>query len=280
MQQLLKIWFVVVGLIIAPTFGSAQSATETYRSDTGSNLNTLDIYSFTGAINAPVMIYVHGGAWTIGDGSRVAEKPGYFNGKGYVFVSVNYRLIPETQVEGQFEDIDHAIRWVHDHIADFGGSPNNLHLMGHSAGAHLVANAAVNPGRLSAALIRNGAIRSVIANDTRAYDLPALATTTRNGRMPRLMRQVFGDDPARWAALSPIHNIRRGRKPAFLILWSNQGDGESRGRFANSFASALANAGAQTKVFDGSQYTHREINANIGVPGDITATIDQFLSQF
>lgn len=266
-------------LILIPAFASAQSATEPYRTDTLSDNNTLDIYSFDGASNAPVMIYVHGGAWTIGDKSSVGDKPQYFNSKGYVFISVNYRLVPDVAVENQFDDIDHALRWVHDNVSLYGGNPNNLHLMGHSAGAHMVSNAAVNPGRLAATMIHSGAIRTVISNDTRSYNIPALAATHR-GRLPRMMGRVFGNDPVRWQALSPIYNIRRGRKPAFLILWSGQGDQESRSIFANNFATALSNNGTSAIVFDGSRYNHRDINRNIGHAGDITATIDQFLSQY
>lgn len=265
--------------LLLPIMANAQSASERYRTDTRSDKNTLDIYSFSGATNAPVMIYVHGGAWTIGDKSSVADKPRYFNRKGYVFISVNYHLVPDVAVENQFDDIDHALRWIADNISRYGGDPTNLHLMGHSAGAHLVANAAVNPGPLSAPLIRNGSVRTVISNDTRSYDIPALAAETR-GRLPRMMGRVFGSDPARWHALSPIYNIKRGRKPAFLILWSGQGDGESRGVFANNFAAALVNARTTASVFDGDRYNHRDINRNIGRPGDITATIDQFLSQY
>lgn len=277
--MLFKLRNLVFILILLPIMASAQSATESYRNDTGSDKNSLDIYSFNGASNAPVLVYVHGGAWMTGDKSSVADKPQYFNGKGYVFVSVNYRLVSDVAVENQFDDIDHALRWIYGNISRFGGNPDNLHLMGHSAGAHLVSNAAVNPGRLSANLVRNGAIRTVISNDTRAYDLPALAAGHR-GRLPRLLGRVFGDDPARWQALSPIYNIKRGKKPAFLILWSNQGDGESRGEFANNFATTLNNARTSAVVFDGSRYNHRDINRNIGRPGDITATIDQFLAQY
>lgn len=265
-------------LFLIPTLSTAQTATERYRDDTLSDDNALDIYTYAGAENAPVMVYVHGGAWTIGDKSRVMAKPRYFNRHGYVFISVNYRLVPKTSVETQFDDIDHALRWVFDNVARYGGDPDNVHLMGHSAGAHLVSNAAVNPGRLSARFIRNGAIRTVISNDTRSYDIPALAAT-HNGRLPRMMRRVFGSDPARWQALSPIYNMQAGDKPAFLILWSGQGDRESRGIFANNFATALSINGTSATVFDGGHYTHRDINRNIGRDGEITSTIAHFLAQ-
>lgn len=278
--MLFKIRNLVFILFLLPTFAVGQSATERYRNDTASDKNLLDIYSFTGAESAPVMIYVHGGAWQTGTRENVKGSARYFNSQGYVVVSVDYRLVPDVAVETQFDDVDHAIRWVYDNITRYGGDPSNLHLMGHSAGAHLVAMAGANPGPQSRRLVRSGAIRTVIANDTRAYDIPALAATTRRGKLPRTFARAFGDDPARWQSLSPIYNIKRGRKPAFLILWSGQGDGESRGVFANNFAAALIGARTSASVFDGSHYSHRDINRNIGRPGDITTAIDQFLSQY
>ena len=279
MRQILKIWFIVLSATVLPAVVSAQSATETYRRDTGSSDNVLDIYS-TGASNAPVMIYVHGGAWQTGTRTNVGDKARYFNAQGFVFVSVDYRLVPDVSVEQQFDDIDHAIRWIYDNIGRYGGDPSNLHLMGHSAGAHLVAMAGVNPGPQSRRLVQNGAVRTVIANDTRAYDIPALAATTRNGRLPRLFARAFGDDPARWQTLSPIYQVRRGRKPAFLLMFSGQGDGDSRGDFSQNFAAQLTRAGATAQIFDGRHYSHAQINRNIGRSGDITTTIDRFLSQY
>ncbi len=266
-------------LLLVPFFAHAQTATERYRSDTQSDKNLLDIYSFEGAEFAPVMIYVHGGAWQRGTRENITGAAQYFKAQGYVVVSLDYRLVPDVTVEDQFDDVDHAIRWVYDNIADYGGDPHNVHLMGHSAGAHLVAMAGVNPGPKSRQLVHSGAIRTVISNDTRTYDIPGLAATHR-GRLSRTLAKVFGDDPARWQTLSPIYNIVQGQKPAFLILWSGQGDQESRGLFADNFAAALSNSGTSASVFNGSRYNHRDINGNIGRPGEITATVEQFLSQY
>ncbi len=280
MRQLLKIWFVIIGISVLPAVVSAQSATETYRRDTGSRDNVLDIYMPRGAQNAPVMIYVHGGAWQTGTRSNVGSKAEWFNAQGWVFVSVDYRLVPDVAVENQIDDIDHALRWVFDNISRYGGNPNNLHLMGHSAGAHLVAMIGINPGQQSRRVVNSGALKTVIGNDTRTYDVPGLAATTRTGRLPRLFANAFGDDPARWQALSPQYHIKRGPKPAFLLMYSGQGDGDSRGEFSVNFANALAAAGARATLFDGRHYNHAQINRNIGRPGDITATIAAFLAPY
>ena len=103
-----------------------------------SEQQTLDIYSPAGAHGAPVVVYAHRGEWAKGDKSEVCYKPKYLNEHGIVFVSVNYRLSGVAQHPAQVNDVAAALRWVRDHIADYGGSGNKIILMGHSAGCHIV----------------------------------------------------------------------------------------------------------------------------------------------
>jgi arylformamidase len=103
-------------------------------------LQTLDIYSPPGeAKKLPVVFWIHGGGWQTGDKSDVHIKPQVFSGKGFVFVSTNYRLLPNVDMATLTRDVAKSIRWVHDHIAEHGGDPNRLLIMGHSAGAQLAA---------------------------------------------------------------------------------------------------------------------------------------------
>jgi len=152
-------------------------------------------------------------------------------------------------------------------------------LMGHSAGAHLVSMTAIAPLAMTRGLIDRGAIRSVITNDTRAYDLVRIPTVSRGGEMPRLYANVFGRDPNIWAQYSPIHRLNANRPiPPFLILYSGQGDEAVRAAFARDFATALAGSGTQAVVFDGRSYSHSQINKKIGTAPDITSAIDAFLA--
>jgi len=152
-------------------------------------------------------------------------------------------------------------------------------LMGHSAGAHLVSMTALAPGPNAKRLLAQGALRGVIANDTRSYDIAGIAAASPGGRLPRLYANVFGTDPARWRALSPIRRIRAGNDiPPFLVLYSGQGNERARAAFATDFATALRRAGARASLFDGRRYSHRSINVGIGKTRDITAAIDAFLA--
>src|SRR5882724_7332783 len=100
----------------------------------------LDVYAPTEGKNHPVVVWVHGGGWQAGDKKDVDKKPQAFVDKGFVFVSVNYRLLKDTVTIKQMgEDVAKAIRWVHDHAKDYGGDPDTMMVMGHSAGAQLAA---------------------------------------------------------------------------------------------------------------------------------------------
>src|SRR5882724_11079214 len=100
---------------------------------------TLDVYAPTDGKNHPVVVWIHGGGWKAGDKKGVQKKPQAFVDKGFVFVSTNYRFVPHVTVKEMTSDIAKAIRWVHEHAKEYGGDPNSILVMGHSAGAHLAA---------------------------------------------------------------------------------------------------------------------------------------------
>lgn len=141
MNMVKSVFIVAIWLI---TFG-AQAETFSYLTGNNGNATMLDVYAPNGAENAPVMVYVHGGAWVAGDKSRVHSKDEFFLERGYVFISVNYTLVPETTVEGQLAQIDAALGYIVANVARVGGDPRNISLMGHSAGAHLVTMTALRP---------------------------------------------------------------------------------------------------------------------------------------
>src|SRR5262245_17586074 len=127
-------------LSVAP----AQDARTTEKKDISyaepaSPLHTLDVYASPSTKNAPVVFWIHGGGWQAGDKSDVAEKPRFFVEKGFVFVSVNYRLLPQVEMIDIFHDVAKSFRWVHDHIAEYGGDSKRVLVGGHSAGAQLAA---------------------------------------------------------------------------------------------------------------------------------------------
>lgn len=259
---------------------SLLKSTHPYIENLGRQSPELDVFRVDTAQNAPVLIYVHGGAWAFGTKSAVHDMPAHFSRNGFVFVSVDYRLVPTVGVQEQLGDIDKALDWVAQNITRYGGDPTNLHLMGHSAGAHLVTMSVVAPKPSTKRLINHGALRSAIVNDTLAYDIPRIAKTAQQGRLPRLYARAFGQNPAEWRAMSPIHQINAAQKlPAFLLLYSGSGEAARRQSFARDFAAHLRKSGGQVTLFDGRAYSHREMLRRIGTLPDLTHAIDDFLVQ-
>src|SRR3954468_8062532 len=91
--------------------------------DPAQKRQVLDVYPPAGAKNLPVVFWIHGGGWQTGDKKDVQLKPRVFNDKGFVFVSTNYRLLPDVDMETIVRDVARAVRWVHDHVAEHGGDP-------------------------------------------------------------------------------------------------------------------------------------------------------------
>jgi acetyl esterase/lipase len=100
----------------------------------------LDVYRPAAAPGrAPVLVFFYGGGWREGDRASYRFVGQSFASAGYVTVVADYRLWPEVRFPAFVEDGAAAVAWVQRHIASEGGDPNRIFLMGHSAGAHLVA---------------------------------------------------------------------------------------------------------------------------------------------
>ena len=109
----------------------------------------LDIYRRrdVDAKNAPVLIQVHGGGWTIGDKSQQGLLlMNRMAARGWICVAMNYRLAPRNPFPAQIIDVKRAIAWTREHIGEYGGDPSYLIITGGSAGGHLAALAALTPG--------------------------------------------------------------------------------------------------------------------------------------
>jgi acetyl esterase/lipase len=118
----------------------------------GARRHRLDIYrsKVAPSLGAPVMVYVHGGAWVMGD-KREQGKPMMYElvARGWVCVAINYRLSPQATWPAHIVDVKKALAWVKEHIADYGGDPAFVAVSGGSAGGHLAALSALTSGDAS-----------------------------------------------------------------------------------------------------------------------------------
>ena len=242
---------------------------------------SLDVYSpGVKPEKAPVMLYVHGGGWKWGDKKAVGRKPGYFTDAGWIFVSTNYRLLPQGKHPHNVDDIASALAWVHDHIEKRGGDPDKIFIMGHSAGCHLVSLVATSPKPLEKAGKSRKIIRGVIGLDCQAYDISELLQ--RQTTM-KFYSGIFGSDPEGVRDASPQLHIKRGQGIApFLICYSSGNTLRKnpwRRITAEVFRDALRAADIQADVVDASDRTHGQINQRFGDPADekVTGKAMEFL---
>lgn len=226
--------------------------------------NRLDIFT-PDAGNAPVIVFVHGGAWVGGSKGGVRSMSRFFNRQGFVFVSVGYTKYPRVSVGQQADQVGQAINWVHANISRYGGNPRRIAVMGHSAGCHL-ASLAILSGRAKG-------VRALIANDTGAYDLAYLASLTNNSL--GILYALPFRDRSKWRQLSPITYAGRGNLPV-MVIWSN---GHNRDKVSLRFAKRLEAGGHRVTRYDGRKYGHLGIRNAVGRNNDLTRAVLSFLNR-
>ncbi len=231
----------------------------------------MDVYLPKQASNAPVIFMVHGGAWRTGDKEAqqvVANKVSRWVSQGFILVSANYPLLPESKPLQQAEEVAKALAMTQAKAPSWGGSANHVVVMGHSAGAHLVALLAASP-TLAAA---HGAKPwlGTVALDSAALDVEKIM----QARHMRFYDQAFGDDPAYWQQTSPNYVLANGAAPILAVCSTRR---EVACEQAQLFANHGSALGVSISVLK-QDMSHKEINQLLGTPGDYTDAVEAFMA--
>lgn len=237
--------------------------------------NLLDIYipENKPAAPLPVMIHIHGGAWTVGrkrqQGQPIIQ---HMVSKGWIAVDINYRLGPKHRFPVLFEDVMRAIAWVKTNIADYGGDPDFVVLTGGSAGGHLTSLAALMPNEaqfksgfedidcsVQAAIPvygvydfidRTGTLQKFGQKNVEKF----LTEKTMPG--PRSTHEDF------WDLVSPLNHLRKDA-PHFLVIHGKQ-DALAPFKGAEIFVKALSEASENEVIFaphPGGQHAYDALGA-------------------
>jgi acetyl esterase/lipase len=232
----------------------------------------LDVYRRPGPVQgAPVLFFVHGGGWARGDKAAAAvvgQKVAHWTARGYVVVSVNYRLLPQTPPLAQADDVARALAYVQRTAPNWGADPAACVLMGHSAGAHLLTLLAADPAIGAQAGVLPW--RGMVALDSAALDLVALM----EGPHLPLHDLAWGADPAVWRAGSPMHQLQGPPGPPMLLVCSVHRPRVCRQ--AERFAALAQSFGGEVRVI-AVDLSHRDMNASLGEAGPYTAAVDTFI---
>jgi len=176
----------------------------------------LDVYQPIWRAGAPVVIFIHGGAYVRGDkdlygGEMYGNITTWFARRGMLGINATYRLAPQAKWPSGADDVRGMVRWARENAAKFGGDANRIYLIGHSAGATHVASyifdktlqPAEGPGVAGAVLISGRYRLEYNPSDP-------------NGKN---MQAYFGDDTSTYVARSPITHIKDGpRVPVFTVV--------------------------------------------------------------
>lgn len=218
----------------------------------------------------PLVVYVHGGGWRHGDEAApgtIGPKRDRWVAAGAAFVSVDYRLLPAADPLTQAGDVARALAAVQRHAARLGADPSNLVLMGHSAGAHLVALVTVSPSLRQGAGVRPWA--GTVLLDSAAVDVPALMGAPH----PVLYDRAFGNDPTYWQAASPLQQATARTAPVLAVCASgrNHSCGQNR-----RLLERLARHGTRTRLLP-EPLDHRQINRLLGEDNAYTHAVEAFM---
>lgn len=182
--------------------------------------NLLDVYFPKDTqISKDVIVFIHGGSW------RSSSKDTYwflgnnFARKNKVVVIINYPLSPKAQYQEMAFDCAKAVKWVTENIKKYGGNPDRIFVMGHSAGAHLGALINQDEQYFKKAGIKNP-IKGMILNDAFGLNIDEYMRTqinTGDSYMPGFL-QVFGNDERNWIKASPINHISGIQNPYLMFI--------------------------------------------------------------
>ena len=232
-------------------------------------MQTIDLWPATAKHgDSPLVIFVHGGGW-IGGTPETATgraKVAHALALGHAFATVGYRPVPQVTVEDQAADVAAAIALLLQQAAHHRIDPRRVVVMGHSAGAHLAALIGTDPRWLGTAGLDHAALAGIVAIDGAAFDV---MQQQRDAPLAAklLYRPVFGRDPARMRALSPVWQSAAPNAVNWLLLHTARADSA---RQTAALAAALRRSGSIVDVIalpGRGPGSHIACNRRMGDPG-------------
>ena len=225
-------WWRVTRAIPFPSRAVRVTANIDYWGD-GTKRHRLDVYQSRLAPpgKAPVMVYIHGGAWMIGE-KREQGKPMMYElvARGWVCVAINYRLSPKATWPDHIVDAKRAVAWVKEHIAEYGGDPSFVAVSGGSAGGHLCALLALSAGDPAFQPGFEDADTTVQAccpllrrdgPDQLARRLGHLRARPAQDAREAVMKTTESEHPEVFRDASPTYRVRAGAPPFFVLQGVN-----------------------------------------------------------
>ncbi|MDQ2680268.1 MAG: alpha/beta fold hydrolase [Candidatus Eremiobacteraeota bacterium] len=223
----------------------------------------LDIYAPRNAAGLPVVIFIHGGGFALGDRSDYAYLGRALANLGVVAVLPSYRLIPNTDANGTIADAAAAVKWTGTHIKTYGGDPTRVILVGHSVGGYLVAMLALDRKLLADTGIT---VRGTLALSGWDYDVRQVGLGLLAASSDEVPIFFGSGEPAR-AAVSPITYARKDAAPLVLVCG---GDGDEYACFQRGLlVKALSRVGSNFTIVDDPSAAHLDTVSRLAERGSV-----------
>lgn len=230
-----------------------------------------DVYLPSSRSASPIIVMIHGGDWASGDKEDTgvaADKAGYWVAKGYIFISVNYRLEPKSDPLIQAADIALAIANIQKNATLWGGSKSKIVLMGYGAGGHLAALLSSNPDLASDQGATTWA--GAVVLETPALNVPSIMSSSH----PSAYDTAFGSNSEYWEDSSPTYLIGSSGLP-MMVVCSTESTEDTCTR-ATAFKQTADNAGVAITV-SAQSLSPAEINSALGASSSYTNQVNSFI---
>jgi acetyl esterase/lipase len=275
--------------LLSPVEAAAQSSPRIARdiayAEPANERNMLDVYAPATGSKLPVVVWVHGGGWMRGSKDDVNRKPAAFVEKGFVFVAVNYRFLPQVKMEEIVRDVARSLGWVHANISRHGGDASRIFLMGHSAGAQLAALLCTDSRYIEAERVSRKHIKGCVPVDGDTFDVPlqvATATARRKSLQqpaPKMGHPEKFGDLEKQREFSAVNHVapKRGIPPFLIIHVAEHTDTTAQ---AYRLWAALDQAGVPATLFGAEGSDHVKLDRDLGSANDpATRALFEFADQ-
>jgi acetyl esterase/lipase len=192
-----------------------------YRGQSQNIRNFLDVY-YPKNTETPkdVLVFIHGGSWNSGKKDTYWWLGRNIASKNVISVIINYSLSPKSQYEEMAYDCSVALKWVKDSIEAYGGNPERIFVMGHSAGGHLAALINNDPRFFKNAGISNP-IKAVILNDGFGLDMFEYLNAAKKNKQTESFLNTFSKDENLWKTGSPLFYLENVQNPFLIFVGEN-----------------------------------------------------------
>ena len=238
--------------------------------------SALDVYWSEEHADAPVLIFVHGGSWSLLSKESFTCLAALLVPRGYTVVLPGYTLYPKATYEQMANEVAAAVTWTLEHAGDYQGDPSRVYLSGHSAGAHLAALVATDPRWLEAYGHTSAELAGVIGISG-VYDLALMAEYTRSQTGSDELLVGVASGWRNYAAASPVSYARADLPPMLLIHGSE--DTTVPPAISRVFGEALQAAGAPSElvIYPGAEHTDFLFRSMWGAETRLLRDLERFM---